>query len=117
MLLLLTGGFRLTAPGSRHKGRNSGGKRGVYLECDEIKAYIGQNFGMYRRHYHAAGNPGKSLGWLRNMWNSPVQQVVRRGPVYYALVAAASLTRAGGLYLTHILPKIREEERILAFCT
>ena len=43
---------------------------------------------MYEHHFHSKGNNGKRLGWLRNMWYSLIQQIVRQDPVYYALVVS-----------------------------
>jgi len=58
-------------------------------DAEGISDIIDAEFDMYRHHYHAAGNPGKRLGWSRNMWFSLIQQVVRQDPMYYCLMVAA----------------------------
>jgi hypothetical protein len=66
--------------------------KGVFswmLEDIELAPLIDKEFRLYSHHSHQPGNPGKRLGWLRNMWYSLVQQVVRQDPAYYALMVAA----------------------------
>jgi len=58
-------------------------------DAADVTEMIDLEFDLYRHHYHAEGNPGKRLGWSRNMWYSLVQQIVRQDPVYYCLMAAA----------------------------
>ena len=48
---------------------------------------------MYEHHFHSKGNSGKRLGWLRSMWYSLIQQIVRQDPVYYALVVSLRLDK------------------------
>jgi hypothetical protein len=55
----------------------------------EICQYIDEECEMYRHHSYFRGATGPNLGWLRNMWYSLIQHVVRQHPVYYALLASA----------------------------
>lgn len=60
-----------------------------YLLSDpEIMEMINQEFEMYNWHYYIEGDGTSRRGWLRNMYYSLVQQVVRIDPVYYALNVA-----------------------------
>ncbi|KAF8249182.1 hypothetical protein K440DRAFT_660435 [Wilcoxina mikolae CBS 423.85] len=68
---------------------NIGGIFSYILDDEQYSQWINLEFAMYKHHFHAKGNQGKRLGWLRNMWYSLIQQVVRQDPVYYALVAAS----------------------------
>lgn len=55
---------------------------GVVDHLQEIQAEIDAEFEMYRHHYR----PGAvKMGWLRNMFYSLTQQVIRMDPVVYAL--------------------------------
>jgi hypothetical protein len=48
-----------------------------------ILALIHEEIDMYEYHYQP--RPGKPrIGWIRNMWHSLIQQLVRQDPAYYA---------------------------------
>ncbi|KAI9862358.1 MAG: hypothetical protein M1813_004834 [Trichoglossum hirsutum] len=59
-----------------------------YLNLPGIMSSIDVEFAIYRHHHHNLS--GKSrLGWLRNMFYSLIQQLVRQDPVWYAIIASA----------------------------
>jgi len=68
---------------------NIGGIFTYLLDDPRYTEWINLEFGMYEHHFHPKGNSGKRLGWLRNMWFSLPQQIIRQDPAYYALMAAA----------------------------
>ena len=59
------------------------------LKDDDAMAMVHTEFAMYEYHYHASGDPGSHKGWLRNMWYSLIQQLVRMDPVYYLITVAS----------------------------
>lgn len=59
-----------------------------YLNQADLKEMIDIEFAIYRHHHHTPAGTSR-LGWLRNMYYSLVQQLVRQDPGYYALTAAA----------------------------
>ena len=73
----------------RNGSVNISGIFSYLLENDQYSQWINLEFAMYEHHSHSKGNSGKRLGWLRNMWYSLIQQIVRQDPVYYALVVAS----------------------------
>ena len=60
----------------------------AYLGQEDVKGMIDQEFLVYR-HHHRTPEGKPRLGWLRNMYYSLIQQLVRQDPAYYALTAAA----------------------------
>jgi hypothetical protein len=60
----------------------------AYLNQPDIFAAIDTEFAMYRHPYRPV--PGRpQMGFLRNMFYSLIQQLVRQDPVWYALIVAA----------------------------
>jgi hypothetical protein len=59
-----------------------------YLNQVDLQEMIDIEFGIYRHHHHTPAGTSR-LGWLRNMYYSLVQQLVRQDPVWYALTVAA----------------------------
>jgi hypothetical protein len=59
-----------------------------YLNHPDIIAAIDTEFAMYLHHFRPV--PGRpQMGFLRNMFYSLIQQLLRQDPVWYALMAAA----------------------------
>ena len=50
---------------------------------------ISHEFNAYDWHYYPEGDGTTRRGWLRTMYYSLIQQLVRMDPVYYALNVAA----------------------------
>jgi hypothetical protein len=60
----------------------------AYLNTDEMRQHIDQEFRMYRYHFHPS--PGlPSMGFLRNCYYSLIQQAIRMDPGYYVINVAA----------------------------
>ncbi|KAI9763395.1 MAG: hypothetical protein M1839_006454 [Geoglossum umbratile] len=60
-----------------------------YILKPEIFELIEEEFEMYLYHLRDEQDGQKRRGWMRHMFYSLVQQLVRQDPVYYALIAAA----------------------------
>ncbi|KAI9775544.1 MAG: hypothetical protein M1839_001022 [Geoglossum umbratile] len=60
-----------------------------YILKPEIFKLIEEEFDMYLYHLRDEQGGQKRRGWMRHMFYSLVQQLVRQDPVYYALTAAA----------------------------
>ncbi|KAI9780352.1 MAG: hypothetical protein M1839_006775 [Geoglossum umbratile] len=60
-----------------------------YIVKPEIFKLIEEEFDMYLYHLREELDGQKRWGWMRHMFYSLVQQLVRQDPVYYALMAAA----------------------------
>jgi hypothetical protein len=84
-------------------------------DADDISKMIDAEFDLYRHHYHADGNPGKRLGWARNMWYSLIQQIIRQDPMYYSLMAAARPDRNWKLISYPYYTKDTEPEESTGF--
>jgi hypothetical protein len=56
---------------------------------NEAMDLIRQEFEVYNWHYYPEGDGNSRRGWLRPMYYSLVQQLVRMDPIYYALNVAA----------------------------
>ena len=55
----------------------------------ELVELVKHDFNMYHHHHRKMNNQG-SLGWLRSIYYTQIQQIVRQDPSYYTLLAAAS---------------------------
>lgn len=64
-----------------------------YILKPEIFKLIEEEFDMYLYHLRDEQNGQKRWGWMRHMFYSLIQQLVRQDPVYYALIAAAQLDK------------------------
>ena len=60
-----------------------------YILKPEIFKLIEEEFDMYLYHLRDEQNGQKRRGWMRHMFYSLIQQLVRQDPIYYALIAAA----------------------------
>ncbi|KAI9777313.1 MAG: hypothetical protein M1839_008921 [Geoglossum umbratile] len=60
-----------------------------YILKPETFELIEEEFDMYLYHLRDEQDGQKRRGWMRHMFYSLVQQLVRQDPVYYALIAAA----------------------------
>ena len=59
-----------------------------YLDREDMMECIDVEFSIYR-HHHRNLSERSRLGWLRNMFYSLIQQLIRQNPVWYAIVASA----------------------------
>src|SRR5277367_2618757 len=59
-----------------------------HLNQPDIQTAIDTEFAMYHHHYRPV--PGRpQMGFLRNMFYSLIQQLLRQDPVWYAFMVAA----------------------------
>jgi hypothetical protein len=59
-----------------------------YLDSPAVRAQIDHEFALYRHHEQVPSGK-KRMGWMRHMFYSMIQQLVRMDPAWYALTAAA----------------------------
>ncbi|KAH0536266.1 hypothetical protein FGG08_006845 [Glutinoglossum americanum] len=59
-----------------------------YLDREDMKKSIDVEFAIYRHHHRNLSGRSR-LSWLRNMFYSLIQQLVRQDPVWYAIIASA----------------------------
>jgi hypothetical protein len=60
----------------------------AYLNSPEVRKQIDEEFALYRHHEQVPSGK-KRMGWMRHMFYSLIQQLVRMDPAWYALTAAA----------------------------
>jgi len=84
-------------------------------DAADISDMIDAEFDLYHHHYYADGNPGKRLGWARNMWYSLIQQIARQDPMYYCLMAASRPNRNWKLISYPYYTKDTETEESTGF--
>ncbi|KAI9774031.1 MAG: hypothetical protein M1839_001916 [Geoglossum umbratile] len=59
-----------------------------YLDREDMGGSIDVEFAIYRHHHRNLSGRSR-MGWLRNMFYSLIQQLVRQDPVWYAIIASA----------------------------
>jgi hypothetical protein len=59
------------------------------MSNEETLGLIEREFDLYKYHTREEINGKKRNGWIRTMFYSAIQQLVRQDPVYYALNVAA----------------------------
>ncbi|KAH0537122.1 hypothetical protein FGG08_006055 [Glutinoglossum americanum] len=59
-----------------------------YLRQPSVMNSIDVEFAIYKHHHRNLSGRSR-LGWLRNMFYSLIQQLVRQDPVWYAIIASA----------------------------
>ncbi|KAI9765327.1 MAG: hypothetical protein M1839_005527 [Geoglossum umbratile] len=59
-----------------------------YLHREDMMKCIDMEFSIYRHHHRNLSGRSR-LGWLRNMFYSLIQQLVRQDPVWYSIIASA----------------------------
>jgi hypothetical protein len=60
-----------------------------YILGPEVFENISEEFDMYKYHLREKQGGKKQMGWMRHMFYSLTQQLVRQDPAYWAIMAAA----------------------------
>ena len=88
-----------------------------YLDQPDINRFIDQEFDLYRFHFREPlGTP--SMGFLRNMFYSLIQQALRQDPAFYSILVAARPDKCSTL-TTYPLRRqgrrVRRQDRLSAY--
>jgi hypothetical protein len=60
-----------------------------YILGPEVFENISEEFDMYKYHLREKQGGKKQMGWMRHIFYSLTQQLVRQDPAYWAIMAAA----------------------------
>jgi hypothetical protein len=84
-----------------------------FLNDEEIRSAIDFEFNLYKHHFKP-NTQDTTKGFLRNMFYSPIQQLVRQYPAWYAIQVAARPDHAWRLitypYVAKFIPQLSSDD-------